>query len=82
MSTYQAGTLVPAAAGPSTGRRTPHSLGLAVSDSMTMLRRQLKHMLRYPSMTVLLVGTPVVLLLLFGYVFGGTAPAARRTWST
>src|SRR6185437_7583310 len=48
---------------------------LAVSDSMTMLRRQLKHMLRYPSMTVLLVGTPVVLLLLFVYVFGGTLGA-------
>ena len=74
MSTYQAATLVPAAAGPP-GGRTPHSLGRAVSDSMTMLRRQLKHMLRYPSMTVLLVGTPVVLLLLFVYVFGGTLGA-------
>jgi ABC-2 type transport system permease protein len=42
---------------------------------MTMLRRQLRHMLRYPSMTVLLVGTPVVILLLFVYVFGGTLGA-------
>jgi ABC-2 type transport system permease protein len=75
MSTYQAATLGPAAAGPPGVRRTPHSLGRAVSDSMTMLRRQLKHMLRYPSMTVLLVGTPVVLLLLFVYVFGGTLGA-------
>jgi ABC-2 type transport system permease protein len=48
---------------------------LAVTDSMTMLRRQLRHMLRYPSMTVLLVGTPVVVLLLFVYVFGGTLGA-------
>jgi len=40
-----------------------------------MLRRQLRHMLRYPSMTVLLVGTPVVILLLFVYVFGGTLGA-------
>jgi len=75
MSTYQAATLGPAAAGPPAVRRTPHSLGRAVSDSMTMLRRQLKHMLRYPSMTVLLVGTPVVILLLFVYVFGGTLGA-------
>ena len=65
---------VPAPAGPSSGR-TQHSLGLAVNDSMTMLRRQLRHMLRYPSMTVLLVGTPVVILLLFVYVFGGTLGA-------
>ncbi len=36
-----------------------------------MLRRNLKRMLRYPSMTVLLVGMPVVFLLLFVYVFGG-----------
>jgi ABC-2 type transport system permease protein len=41
-------------------------------DSATMLRRNLKRMLRYPSMTVTLVGMPVVFLLLFVYVFGGT----------
>jgi ABC-2 type transport system permease protein len=55
--------------------RTQHSLALAVTDSMTMLRRRLRHMLRYPSMTVLLVGTPLVILLLFVYVFGGTLGA-------
>ena len=44
-------------------------------DSATMLRRNLKRMLRYPSMTVMLVGMPVVLLLLFVYVFGGTLGA-------
>src|SRR6201999_2779065 len=44
-------------------------------DSTTMLRRNLKHMLRYPSMTVLLVGMPIVFLLLFVYVFGGTMGA-------
>ncbi len=47
----------------------------AVSDSLTMLRRQLRHLQRYPSMTVMLVGLPVVLLLLFVYVFGGTLGA-------
>jgi ABC-2 type transport system permease protein len=46
-------------------------LAYTVTDSATMLRRQLKHLLRYPSMTVLLVGMPVVFLLLFVYVFGG-----------
>jgi ABC-2 type transport system permease protein len=36
-----------------------------------MTRRSLLRMLRYPSLTVLIVATPVVLLLLFVYVFGG-----------
>jgi ABC-2 type transport system permease protein len=47
---------------------SPH----AVSDAATMLRRNLRHMLRYPSMTVLIVGLPVIILLGFVYVFGGT----------
>lgn len=44
-------------------------------DSATMLRRNLKHTLRCPSMTVMLVGMPVVFLLLFVHVFGGTLGA-------
>jgi ABC-2 type transport system permease protein len=44
-------------------------------DSATMLRRNLKRMLRYPSMTLTLVGMPVVFLLLFVYVFGATLGA-------
>jgi ABC-2 type transport system permease protein len=51
------------------------ALSYAVTDSATMLRRQLRHMLRYPSMTVLLAGMPIVFLLLFVYVFGGTLGA-------
>ena len=55
----------------------------AVRDSATMLRRNLKHMARYPSMTVVLIGMPLVFLLLFVYVFGGTMgaglPGAART---
>ena len=43
----------------------------ALADSATMLRRNLKHQLRYPSVTVMLVGMPIVFLLLFVYVFGG-----------
>ncbi|MEU6644251.1 ABC transporter permease [Saccharomonospora sp. NPDC046836] len=44
-------------------------------DSATMLRRNLKRMVRYPSMTVQLVGMPIIFLLLFVYVFGGTLGA-------
>ncbi|KAA0024716.1 ABC transporter permease [Antrihabitans cavernicola] len=48
------------------------TLTYAATDSATMLRRNLRHMRRYPSMTVMLIGMPVVFLLLFVYVFGGT----------
>jgi ABC-2 type transport system permease protein len=48
------------------------TISYALTDSATMLRRQLKHMKRYPSLTLMLVGMPVVFLLLFVYVFGGT----------
>jgi ABC-2 type transport system permease protein len=48
------------------------TLTYAVADSATMLRRQLRHMQRSGSMTVLLAGMPIVFLLLFVYVFGGT----------
>ncbi len=51
------------------------ALSLAMRDSSTMLRRNLRHMLRYPSMTLILAGFPVVFLLLFVYVFGGTLGA-------
>lgn len=47
----------------------------AMTDSSTMLRRQMRHMIRYPSLTVMLVGMPIVFLLLFVYVFGGTLGA-------
>jgi ABC-2 type transport system permease protein len=51
------------------------TVSYAMTDSATMLRRQLRHMLRYPSMTLMLAGLPIVLLLLFVYVFGGTLGA-------
>jgi ABC-2 type transport system permease protein len=47
-------------------------MSYALTDSLTMLRRQLRHMLRYPSLTLMIVGIPLVFLLLFVYVFGGT----------
>jgi ABC-2 type transport system permease protein len=47
------------------------SLARTLADSATMLRRNLKHQLRYPSLTLMLAGMPIVFLLLFVYVFGG-----------
>lgn len=47
-------------------------LARTATDSATMLRRNLRHMLRYPVLTGLTIGTPVILLLIFVYVFGGT----------
>ena len=56
---------------PQWSSETMTTLAYTLSDSRVMLRRNLKHQLRYPSMTVMLIGLPVVLLLLFVYVFGG-----------
>lgn len=56
-----------------------------LTDSTTMLRRRMVHMRRYPSLTIMLVGQPIVLLLLFVHVFGATmgaglaGPGAGRT---
>jgi ABC-2 type transport system permease protein len=47
----------------------------AVRDTRTMLRRNLRRMRRYPSMTMMLIGMPVVFLLLFVFVLGGTLGA-------
>ncbi|GAA1969784.1 ABC transporter permease [Nocardioides panacihumi] len=46
-----------------------------IRDSVTMLRRNLKHLIRYPSLTLMIIGMPVVFLLLFVFVFGGTMGA-------
>ncbi|WP_029431615.1 ABC transporter permease [Blastococcus sp. URHD0036] len=46
-----------------------------ITDSSTMLRRNLRHALRYPSLTLIVAGMPIVFLLLFVYVFGGTLGA-------
>jgi ABC-2 type transport system permease protein len=47
----------------------------AVNDSATMLRRNLLHIRRYPSLSIILVAQPIVFLLLFVYVFGATLGA-------
>ncbi|MEW2393512.1 ABC transporter permease [Streptomyces venezuelae] len=51
------------------------ALSLALRDSSTMLRRNLLHVRRYPSLTLNVLLTPVVLLLLFVYVFGDVMSA-------
>lgn len=51
------------------------SLTLAVRDSSTMLRRNLLHARRYPSLTLNLLLTPIMLLLLFVYIFGDVMSA-------
>ena len=60
------------------------ALALTVNDSATMLRRNLKRAVRYPGLTVIVAAMPIVFLLLFVFVFGGTlgaglgAPAGGR----
>lgn len=44
-------------------------------DSWTMLRRNLVQMVRYKSLTLMLIAQPLIFLVLFVYVFGGTMGA-------
>jgi len=44
----------------------------ALRDSITMLRRNLRHLQRYPGLSLFPILGPVIFLLLFVYVFGGT----------
>ena len=46
-----------------------------IPDSFTMLRRSLRRMRRYPSLTFFTAVIPVIVLLLFVYVLGGTLGA-------
>jgi ABC-2 type transport system permease protein len=51
-----------------------NAMSMYLTDSATMLRRNVRHMRRYP-MLFFIAGIPVVLLLLFAFVFGGTLGA-------
>jgi ABC-2 type transport system permease protein len=51
----------------------------ALADSVIMLRRNFKHMLRYPSVTLFMILMPVAFLLLFVYILGGTIGPAGHT---
>ncbi|WP_394771161.1 ABC transporter permease [Lacisediminihabitans sp.] len=46
-----------------------------VADSITMLRRNLLHIVRYPGLSMFTILGPVVILLLVVFVFGGTLGA-------
>jgi ABC-2 type transport system permease protein len=51
------------------------TLSYAVSDSATMLRRTIRHTVRYPVMMIMSLGVPVLLLLLFVGILGGALNA-------
>lgn len=61
---------LPAAPQPAPARRST-----VVGDAVTMLRRNLLHLVRYPGLSAFTIGGPVVLLLLFVFVLGGTLGA-------
>lgn len=54
---------------------SPTRSSTPVRDSLTMVRRRILHMRRYPSLTIMLIAQPIVFLLLFVYVLGGTMGA-------
>src|SRR5260370_35577222 len=55
-----------------TGLDTADTRSHALVTARIMLRRNLRHMQRYPSLTLMITLMPLVFLLLFVYVFGGT----------
>jgi hypothetical protein len=68
-----------AAAGAGAGAGGPSPLVLArwaVSDTLTITRRNLLVWLRVPAYIVFTVIQPVMFVLLFRYVFGGAIPVA------
>jgi ABC-2 type transport system permease protein len=51
------------------------TLSFVLRDSTTMLRRDIRHSLRYLPMTLSGLGTPAIMLVLFNYIFGGAIGA-------
>ncbi|HVV20731.1 MAG TPA: ABC transporter permease [Pseudonocardiaceae bacterium] len=51
----------------------------ALADSATMVRRNVRHTLRYPGTMIMSLGVPTLLLLLFVGVFGGALNAGMAT---
>jgi len=64
----------PAIAGPSRGPGLRTRAGWAVSDTLTITRRNLLVWMRVPAYIVFTVIQPVMFVLLFRYVFGGAIP--------
>ena len=46
-----------------------------IHDTAVLFRRRLLHLAAYPSMTLMLIGMPLMFMFLFVYVFGGTMGA-------
>ncbi|GAA2813205.1 ABC transporter permease [Crossiella cryophila] len=55
------------------------TLTYAARDSITMLRRDLRHAQRYPLMTVSSIMMPLLMMLLFVFVFGNAMSPVART---
>jgi ABC-2 type transport system permease protein len=51
------------------------TVSYAIADSATMVRRNIKNVLRYPTTLIAVIGIPVLFLLLFVYVFGNVLGA-------
>ncbi len=64
----------PADSGPSLGTR----IGWAVSDTLTITRRNLLVWMRVPAYIMFTVIQPVMFVLLFRYVFGGAIPVQTK----
>jgi ABC-2 type transport system permease protein len=56
-------------------RTAPRARSHVIADAVTMLRRNLLHMIRYPGLSMFTILGPVVILLLFVFVLGGTLGA-------
>ncbi|MDY7543676.1 MULTISPECIES: ABC transporter permease [unclassified Cryobacterium] len=63
-------TTLTATHAPASGRRSH-----VIADTITMLQRNLLHMVRYPGLSLFTILGPVVALLLLVFVFGGTLGA-------
>ncbi|MEC5149970.1 ABC transporter permease [Cryobacterium sp. GrIS_2_6] len=63
-------TTLTAAHAPAPGRRSH-----VIADTVTMLQRNLLHMVRYPGLSLFTILGPVVALLILVFVFGGTLGA-------
>jgi ABC-2 type transport system permease protein len=50
-------------------------MSYALQDTATLLRRNLRHAQRYPALSLGAVGMPVIMMLLFGLIFGDTFSA-------
>jgi ABC-2 type transport system permease protein len=48
-----------------------NAVATTINDSVTFFRRDLRHQIRFPIMTISAIGMPLLFLLLFVYVFGG-----------